>query len=118
MAAHTEHNEHHNEDSHDLSHHIRPIKEYAIVYGVLMVLMAATIAVSYVKFPIEAINVIVALVIAIIKAVLVVLFFMGVKHGTRLTWVWASLGFIWFLLMFGTLGDYVTRNWIQLPSGW
>lgn len=115
MTAHTEH---HSEDSHDLSHHIRPWQEYVVVYVVLMVLMGLTIAVSYVKFPIEAMNVIVALIIAIIKAVLVVLFFMGVKHGTRLTWLWASIGFIWFLLMFGTLGDYVTRNWIQLPQGW
>ncbi|MCW3096055.1 MAG: caa(3)-type oxidase, subunit, partial [Chthonomonadaceae bacterium] len=48
---------------------------------------------------------------------LVVLFFMQVKMGTRLTWVWASIGFIWLLFLFGTLGDYVTRNWISV-TGW
>ncbi len=115
MTAHTEH---HSEDTHDLSHHIRPIKEYGLVYLALMLLMGLTIWASYWKLPFEAMNVILALIIAVVKAVLVVLFFMGVKHGTRLTWVWASIGFVWFLLMFGTLGDYVTRNWIQLPQGW
>lgn len=118
MRKMTSHAEHHSESTHDLSHHIRPVKEYFIIYVALMILMGLTIAASYIHFPIEAINVIIALIIAVIKAVLVVLFFMGVKYSTRLTWLWASIGFIWFLLMFGTLSDYVTRNWIQLPQGW
>ena len=63
-------------------------------------------------------NIPIALAIAVTKATLVVLFFMGVKYGTKLTMLWASVGFIWFLLMFGTLGDYVSRNWIHLPQGW
>ena len=51
-----------------------------------------------------------------IKAVLVVLFFMQVKMGTRLTWVWAAIGFLWLIFLFGTLGDYVTRNWISVTG--
>ena len=41
---------------------------------------------------------------------------MGVKYGTRLTWVWAALGFIWLILMFGITIDYVARGWITLPQ--
>ena len=111
MTTHT--NEQH---AHDSSPHIVPIPIYLMVYGALMILMAATIGASYVNF--GPFNVVIALIIAITKTILVVLFFMGVKYGTKLTWLWAAVGFIWLLLMFGTLGDYVTRNWIQLPQGW
>ena len=111
MATHT------NEaNGHEASHHIVPVPTYLIVYGALMVLMALTIGASYINF--GQFNVLIALIIAITKTVLVVLFFMGVKYGTKLTWLWAAVGFIRLLLMFGTLGDYVTRNWIQLPQGW
>jgi len=46
-----------------------------------------------------------------------VLFFMQVKYSTKLTWVWASLGFIWLSLMFGILGDYATRA-VLAAAGW
>ena len=78
--------------------------------------MALTIGASYVNF--GPFNILIALIIAVTKTILVVWIFMGVRHGTKLTWVWAAIGFIWLFLMFGTLGDYVTRNWIRLPQGW
>jgi cytochrome c oxidase subunit 4 len=111
MASHT--NE---ERTHDPSHHIVPVPTYVGVLAALLVLMALTIWVSYQDLGVM--NIPIALAIAVTKAVLVVLFFMGVKYGTKLTMLWASIGFIWFLLMFGTLGDYVSRNWIHLPQGW
>ena len=43
-------------------------------------------------------NIVIALIVATVKAVLVVLNFMNVKGGTRLIWLWAALGFIWVLL--------------------
>jgi len=50
--------------------------------------------------------------------VLVVLYFMHVRYGTRLTWVWASAGFFWLVILFIlTLGDYFTRHWIPM-RGW
>jgi len=108
-------------DSHDTPaathHNVLPIPVYLAVYVALLVLMGLTIAASYVSLG-DTGNLVLALVIAVTKAVLVVLFFMGVKNGTKLTWLWASIGFIWFLLLFGTLGDYVTRQWIHLPQGW
>lgn len=53
----------------------------------------------------------IALCIAIMKGMLVLLFFMHVKYGSRLTWVFASAGFVWLgIMLVLTMGDYFTRN--------
>lgn len=103
------------QDATHQSHHVTQPRVYYIVYALLVFFMALTIGASYVNM--GGLNNVVAMTIATIKAVLVVLFFMQVKMGTRLTWVWASIGFIWLIFLFGTLGDYVTRNWISV-TGW
>ena len=77
--------------------------------------MALTIVAS--RWNLGAYNNAVAMAIAMLKATLVVWFFMQVKYGSKLTWLWAGIGFIWFLLMFGILMDYGTRQWIPI-KGW
>ena len=63
-----------------------------------------------------ALNNVVMLAIAVTKAALVVLFFMHVRWGTRLTWVVAASGFFWLLILFGlTMQDYLTRGWVPGP---
>ena len=104
------------QDATHQSHHVTQPSVYYTVYVLLVVLMLMTVGASYVNMG-GALNNIVAMTIATIKAALVVLFFMQVKMGTRLTWVWASIGFIWLIVLFGTLGDYITRNWISV-TGW
>jgi len=48
----------------------------------------------------------------VFKAVLVVLFFMHVRQGTRLTWVVVLSGVFWLaILLFVTMSDYLTRGW-------
>lgn len=94
--------------------HIVPPRVYFTVYLLLLFFMALTIAAAKVHMG-GVINNIVAMTIAVIKATLVVLFFMQVKYSSRLTWVWAALGFIWLLFLFLTLGDYITRI---TPAGW
>jgi cytochrome c oxidase subunit IV len=55
---------------------------------------------------------VVALGIAVFKAVLVVLFFMHVRHGTRLTGVVVLSGVFWLaILLIITMSDYLTRGW-------
>ncbi len=98
------------------THHVTQPKVYYIVYVLLVVLMLMTVGASYVNMG-GGLNNVVAMAIATTKAVLVVLFFMQVKMGTRLVWLWASIGFVWLIFLFGTLGDYVTRNWISV-TGW
>jgi len=53
-------------------------------------------------------------VIAGAKAVLVILYFMHVRYGTRLTWVFAGAGFYFLgILFFLTLNDVLTRSWLS-----
>jgi cytochrome c oxidase subunit IV len=52
-----------------------------------------------------------ALAIAIVKMLLVILFFMQVRYKSSLTWVFAAAGFVWFLIMVDlTLADYASRG--------
>ncbi len=98
------------------SHHVTPPFVYWRTYFLLLIFMVLTIAAYKVNLG-PALNNVVAMAIAITKATLVVLFFMQVKYGTRLTWLWAGLGFVWLLLIFITLQDYMSRRWIPIP-GW
>ncbi len=91
-----------------MSNHILPKKTYYLVAAALMVLLAITVGVALI--PLGPFNVLVALAIAVTKALLVVLIFMHVKYNTRLTWVFASGGVLWLLIMvILTLGDFFAR---------
>ena len=59
----------------------------------------------------------VALGIAVVKALLVILFFMGTRFSSRLTWLWAAAGFAFLIIMLMTVGDYMTRVW-EAVRGW
>jgi cytochrome c oxidase subunit IV len=91
-----------------MSNHILPKKTYYLVAAALMVLLGVTVAVALI--PLGPFNVLVALAVALIKAVLVVLFFMHVKYNSKLTWVFASGGVLWLLIMvILTMGDFIAR---------
>lgn len=91
------------------SEHVVGIGMYLAIFGALMVLTAITTAVAYVDL--GALNNVVMLGIAVLKATLVVLFFMHVRFNSRLTQMFALAGFVWILLLFAfTLSDYATRG--------
>ena len=97
-----------------MSGHVLPLRTYFAVFIGLLVLTAVTTGVSYLDF--GAWNVVVALSIAMLKVVLVVLYFMHVKYSSKLVWVAAVAGLYWLLILFGFLMcDYVTRNPVH---GW
>lgn len=78
-----------------------------------MLLLAATWRIGYVNL--GHFNVVVALAIAIIKALLVALFFMHIKGSSRLLHLAAMVGLIWLIIMLSlTLGDYLTRGMVPL----
>jgi cytochrome c oxidase subunit 4 len=57
-------------------------------------------------------NPVVALTIAVIKAVLVILFFMHVRYSSKLTRVTVAAGFFWLLILISlSLSDYISRDW-------
>ncbi len=92
--------------------HVAPKSMYYMVFLALMVGTGLTVAAAFVDM--GAMNNVVMLVIAAIKASLVILFFMHVRWGTRLTWVIAMAGFFWLLILFGvTMADYLTRGWVE-----
>jgi cytochrome c oxidase subunit IV len=81
--------------------------------AVLMLLLALTWVIGYINL--GMFNVIIALAIAIIKALLVALFFMHIKGSSRLLHLAATVGVIWLLIMLSlTLTDYFTRGWVPL----
>lgn len=112
MATEISH-DHSHDEGHE--HHITPVRDYVLTFFALLVLMILTVIAAQYNFGIA--NNLIAMAIAITKATMVVLIFMGVRHNTRLTWLWAGLGFVWFLLLFGILSDYYTREWNPTP-GW
>jgi cytochrome c oxidase subunit 4 len=88
---------------------IVPKNIYYRVALALLVLFVLTIAVAFVHL--GPFNVYIAVTIAMIKATLVVLYFMHVRYHTRLTWIFASAGFLWLIILFAlTLADYATRS--------
>ena len=95
-----------------MSGHVAPKSMYYAVFAALIVGTALTVAAAFVDM--GALNNVVMLAIAVAKATLVVLFFMHVRWGTRLTWVIAASGFFWLLILFGlTMQDYLTRGWVD-----
>jgi cytochrome c oxidase subunit 4 len=93
-----------------MSSHIVPPRTYYLIFLILMVCTAITVAVAFVDL--GPLNAVVAMTIAVLKATLVVLFFMHVKYSTRLTWA-VVLGSVFWLgiLIVMTAGDYLTRAW-------
>ena len=92
-------------------HHVPPISLYLTIFGALMVGTILTVVVA--KFDLGALNNVVMLTVACGKALLVVLYFMHVRWGTRLTWVVAGAGFFWLLILFSlTMADYMSRGWV------
>jgi len=94
------------------SQHIVPIKVYVAVFVTLLVMTAATTAISSVDL--GPWNTVAALVIALFKATLVVLFFMHVKYSPRLTQMVILAGIFWLaLLLLITFSDFVSRGWLR-----
>jgi cytochrome c oxidase subunit IV len=91
-----------------MSNHIVPLRTYYLVFLTLIVCTGITVAVSFVDL--GRFNVVAALGIAILKAALVVLFFMHVKYSGKLTWVVVAGSLFWLgILIVMTAGDYLTR---------
>ena len=79
----------------------------------LLALLALTWAIAYVDL--GPFNLIVALAVAIAKAIVIALFFMDIKGSSRLLHLAAVAGVIWLLFLISlTLGDYYTRGWVPL----
>ena len=98
-----------------MTEHIDSIRTYTLVLLALLVLTAATTLVAFVDL--GAFSVVVALAIAVCKMLLVALFFMHVRHSTKLTKLVVLGGLLWLvILLMLTLSDFTTRGWIGVPG--
>lgn len=117
-----------NHSSHEVqevveTHHIIEPYVYYRVFGILIVLFIATVGAAFFNLS-EMLNwapanIVVALMIAVAKATVIVLYFMHVKYSSRLTQIFAGAGLIWLAILFiFTFADYFTRSWIPQPGSW
>ena len=88
MAEHAEHSE-----------HIVSPKLYLVIFLALMAGTILTVWAAYQNF--GAMNIVIALGIATIKAILVILFFMHGKYSARRTKLVIVSGFFWLAIMLG-----------------
>jgi cytochrome c oxidase subunit 4 len=92
-------------------------KIYVRVWTGLLVLLAVTVGAAYIHL--GRLNPLVALSIAVIKAVIIMLYFMHLRYSSRLVWVFVGAGFVWLGIMFVlSLGDYFARPYLPKPTIW
>jgi cytochrome c oxidase subunit 4 len=91
-------------------HHVVSPMIYIIVGSLLLVLTGVTVWASFQEW--GNFNAVAALAIAVVKAMIVVLFFMHVKYSSKLTKLTVFCGLFTFLTLVGmTLSDYISRAW-------
>jgi cytochrome c oxidase subunit 4 len=87
-------------------------KTYTLTLALLLILTAITVGASYIQF--GSLNVVIALGIATIKASLVALFFMHLRHDKPVNAVIACAGFLFLgLFLLFTFLDVDTRDPLQ-----
>ncbi len=92
---------------------IVPLRVYLCAFGALIALLLLTIAAAYGDF--GRLNLIIALVIAVAKMLLILLFFMHLKYGDRIFLLGAGAGFFWLAILLSlTLMDYASRHWLPV----
>jgi len=85
-----------------------------VIFGSLMLLTALTVWAAFQDF--GAMDLPVALAIALVKATLVVLFFMHVKYSSKLVMLTAATGFLFLVFLFAfPFADITTRSTVP---GW
>jgi cytochrome c oxidase subunit 4 len=95
--------------------HVDSVKTYAAVWIALLLMTALTTGVAYIDL--GRFSVVVALTIAVCKMLLVALFFMHVRHSTRLTKLVVLGGLLWLGIMLSlTMADFATRGALGVPG--
>ncbi len=98
-----------------MSEHIDSVKTYVLVFAALICATIATTAVAFVDL--GPFSVVVALAIAVCKMLLVALFFMHVRHSTKLTRLVLAGALMWLgILILMTLTDFSTRGVLGVPG--
>ena len=98
-----------------MSEHIDSIKTYTLIFVALLILTAVTSSVAYIDL--GPFNIVVALGIAVIKMLLVALFFMHVRYSSRLTKLVVGGGLLWLgILLLLSMSDFASRGWLGVAG--
>ncbi len=94
---------------------ITDTKTYVLVAVALVILTLGTIGASFLNL--GHWHAPVALAFAVVKATLVVLFFMHARYSGPLPKVAIIVALVWLgILIVGTVDDYVTRTWLGVAG--
>ena len=99
-----------------MTEHADSVRTYTLVFLALLALTAITTAVAYVDL--GPFSVVVALTIAVIKMLLVALFFMHLRHSSILTRIVVSGGLLWLAILITlSMSDFISRGWLNAIPG-
>ena len=100
-----------------MAHEAVSTKLYFSIFAALIILTATTVGVTYID--VGRFNLVIALLIAVTKATLVVLFFMHVKQSSALTKIFVVAGLFWMAILITlTFTDYISQGWLPPGQGW
>ena len=89
------------------------LRTYVLVFAALLFLTAATVMAAFVHM--GRANDIVALSIAVTKALLVLIFFMHLRDSPILSRLVVCAGVFWLVTMIAlTMSDVLTRDWLAV----
>jgi cytochrome c oxidase subunit IV len=92
-----------------------PVSTCIAVYVALLALTAVTVGAAFLDM--SFLNTPMALGIASFKALLVMYFFMELRHSPKLTWVVMGSSFVFLAIMISlTMSDMISRGWLGVPG--
>ena len=86
---------------------------YTAIWVALMVLTVITVALSFVDFGSHATNLVIAMLVATVKAALVALYFMHLKHEGGWVWTYAVYPLVLIAML---MGASVADDLIRQPT--
>jgi cytochrome c oxidase subunit 4 len=93
-----------------MSEPLTSVKTFVAIWIALLILTGVTVGVA--QLNLGAMSVAVALIIAVVKASLVALFFMEIRYSHKMTQIVLIGGIVWLLiLLFLSMTDYASRAW-------
>lgn len=97
-----------------MSEHIVHPRVYIMIFLALLVGTGVTVMAAFYDFP-GPLNAVVALTIAVVKATLVILYFMHVRYSSKLIALVIGSALFWLAILFAlTISDYSTRSWLPI----
>ena len=101
-----------------MSDQVESLRVYFAAFIALMVLLGVTVGAAFVSLG-TAGNLLLALTVASVKALIIVVYFMHLRHSNVVVRIFAASGFVWLtILIIHLMSDYLARNWLPSPGGW